>query len=62
VRRGFRLRRQQRVTPCIELPAADAVLARRLCRRCVSVAVSTRRIVIDEGARIQISAADGAGV
>jgi hypothetical protein len=28
----------------------------------VSVAVSTRRIVIDEGARIQISAADGAGV
>ena len=34
VHHGFRLRRQQRVPPCIELPAADAVLARHLCRRC----------------------------
>jgi hypothetical protein len=34
VHHGFRLRRQQRVSPCIEPPAADAVLARHLCRRC----------------------------
>ena len=34
VRHGFRLRCQQRVPPCIELAAADAVLARHLCRRC----------------------------
>ena len=34
VRHGFRLRRQKRMPPCRQLPAADAVLARRLCRRC----------------------------